>query len=49
MGIVLNRIVSILIAPVTFIATTLLYYDLRIRKENYDIERLSTEMGYERA
>ena len=48
-GIVLNRIVSILVAPVTFIATTLLYYDLRIRKENYDMERLSTEMGYERA
>ena len=48
-GIVLNRIVSILIAPVTFIATTLLYYDLRIRKENYDLERLSMEMGYERA
>ena len=49
MGIVLNRIVSILIAPVTFIATTLLYYDLRIRKENNDIERWPTEMGYERA
>ncbi len=48
-GIVLNRIASIVIAPVTFIATTLLYYDLRVRKENYDIERLSTEMGYERA
>ena len=48
-GIVLNRIVSILVAPVTFIASTLLYYDLRIRKENYDMERLSTEMGYERA
>ena len=48
-GIVLNRIVSILIAPVTFIATTLLYYDIRIRKENYDMERLSAEMGYERA
>lgn len=48
-GIVLNRVVSILVAPVTFIATTLLYYDLRIRKENYDMERLSTEMGYERA
>lgn len=47
-GIVLNRIVSILIAPVTFIATTLLYYDLRVRKENYDIERLSMEMGYAR-
>ena len=48
-AIVLNRAVSILVAPVTFIATTLLYYDLRIRKENYDMERLSTEMGYERA
>jgi hypothetical protein len=48
-GIVLNRIVSILVAPVTFIAATLLYYDLRVRKENYDMERLSTEMGYERA
>ncbi len=48
-GIVMNRVVSILVAPVTFIATTLLYYDLRVRKENYDIERLSTEMGYERA
>lgn len=47
-GIVLNRIVSILIAPVTFIATTLLYYDLRIRKENYDISRLSLEMGIAR-
>lgn len=48
-GIVLNRIVSILIAPVTFIATTLLYYDLRVRKENYDIERLAQEMGFERS
>lgn len=48
-GIVLNRIVSILIAPVTFIATTLLYYDLRVRKENYDLPRLSVEMGFERA
>ena len=47
-SIVLNRIVSILIAPVTFIATTLLYYDLRIRKENYDIPRLSVEMGIAR-
>ena len=48
-GIVLNRIVSILLAPVTFIATTLLYYDLRIRKDNYDLSRLSLEMGIARA
>ncbi len=47
-GIILSRIVSILIAPITFIATTLLYYDLRIRKENYDIPRLSQEMGVAR-
>lgn len=48
-GVIGSRASSILIAPVTFIAATLLYYDLRVRKENYDIERLSTEMGYERA
>ena len=48
-SIVLNRVVSILIAPITFIATTLLYYDLRVRKENYDISRLSEEMGIARA
>ena len=47
-GVVVNRASSILIAPVTFIATTLLYYDLRIRKENYDIPRLSLEMGIAR-
>ncbi len=47
-GVVISRAGSILIAPVTFIATTLLYYDLRIRKENYDIPRLSLEMGIAR-
>ena len=48
-SIILNVIVSILVTPIIFIAVTLLYYDLRVRKENYDMERLSTEMGYERA
>ncbi len=47
-GVVISRAGSILISPVTFIATTLLYYDLRIRKENYDIPRLSLEMGIAR-
>ena len=47
-GVVANRASSILIAPVTIIATTLLYYDLRVRKENYDISRLSMEMGIAR-
>ena len=48
-GVIGSRASSILIAPVTFIAATLLYYDLRVRKENYDIPRLAQEMGYERA
>lgn len=48
-GVIGSRASSILIAPVTFIAATLLYYDLRVRKENYDVPRLAQEMGYERA
>ena len=45
LGVILNGIVSIIVAPVTLIATTLLYYDLRVRKEEYDLNRLSQEMG----
>ena len=48
-GVAFSRASSMLIAPVTFIAATLLYYDLRVRKENYDIPRLAQEMGFERA
>ena len=44
-GVVMNGAVSILITPITLIATTLLYYDLRVRKEEYDLNRLSQEMG----
>ena len=45
LGVILNGIVSVIVAPVTLIATTLLYYDLRVRKEEYDLNRLSQEMG----
>ena len=31
--------------PIVFIAGTLLYYDLRVRKEQYDLSALSQEMG----
>ena len=44
----ISRASSILIAPITIIATTLLYYDLRVRKEGYDMSRLSREMGIAR-
>lgn len=37
--------VSVFVAPVAFVATTLLYFDLRVRKEEYDTEALSREMG----
>lgn len=36
---------AIAVPPVVSIAVTLLYYDLRVRRERYDIERLSQELG----
>jgi hypothetical protein len=38
-------VVSVVTSPVGFIATTLSYFDLRVGKEGYDMETLSTEMG----
>ena len=38
-------VVEIVVPPVLFIAGTLLYYDMRVRKEQYDFARLSHEMG----
>jgi hypothetical protein len=38
-------VVQIVVLPVLFIAGTLLYYDLRVRKEQYDLSVLSQEMG----
>jgi hypothetical protein len=40
-----NVVVEIAILPVLFISGTLLYYDLRVRKEQYDLSVLSREMG----
>jgi hypothetical protein len=38
-------VVEIAIAPVVFISSTLLYYDLRVRKEKYDLTVISQEVG----
>ncbi len=38
-------VVGVVVPPVIFIAVTLLYYDLRVRNENYNLDRLSKEMG----
>ena len=37
--------VKILVLPVWFIAGTLIYYDLRVRREAYSLDTLSREMG----
>jgi hypothetical protein len=38
-------VATILIYPLTSIVETLIYYDLRIRKEGYDIELMAREIG----
>ena len=40
--------VETIVLPVLFIAGTLLYYDLRVRKEQYNVSELSEEMGISR-
>jgi hypothetical protein len=42
---IVSNIISIVISPLQTIAITLLYYDLRIRKEGFDLEMLSQAMG----
>jgi hypothetical protein len=38
-------IVAILFAPITTIVLTLLYYDLRVRKQGYSLDVLANELG----
>ncbi len=38
---VAGAIVAVFVNPITYIAVTLLYYDMRIRKEGFDIEMLA--------
>jgi membrane-anchored glycerophosphoryl diester phosphodiesterase (GDPDase) len=44
---VLMTIVNFMTYPVMFIATTLIYYDLLIRKEGFDLVHLARSMGIE--
>jgi hypothetical protein len=39
-----SLIVSVLIQPISFIVVVLLYYDLRIRREAFDIEMLAASL-----
>ncbi len=44
-SLIAGTVASIAAVPVLWIGMTLLYYDLRVRKEDYDIEALTREMG----
>ena len=41
---ILRAVVSTLLVPVTSIVTILLYYDIRIRKEGFDLQLLANEL-----
>ena len=42
---ILNESVAIVAAPMFALSITLLYFDLRIRKEGFDLEMLSRAVG----
>ena len=44
-GDLLTTIVNLLIFPIVYVGGTLVYFDLRVRKEAYDLDRLTSEMG----
>ena len=37
--------IAVVVPPVLFIGWTLFYYDMRVRKEEYDVAALSKELG----
>jgi hypothetical protein len=43
---ILSYIVGIFIYPLVTVVITLLYYDLRIRKEGFDLELMGKELGF---
>ena len=49
LGAAVNEVAALIVVtittPVLFIAGTLLYYDMRVRREKYDLAMLSREMG----
>ncbi|GAH25482.1 unnamed protein product, partial [marine sediment metagenome] len=36
---------AILITPIAITGATLLYYDLRVRREGYNLEKMASELG----
>ncbi len=44
-GTALRLVISVLVSPFSTIVATLLYYDIRIRREGYDIELMTQALG----
>ena len=44
-GSFIKTVISLVINPITWIATTLMYFDLRIRKEGFDLVLLAASLG----
>ncbi|HEU5218284.1 MAG TPA: hypothetical protein VFU23_06475, partial [Gemmatimonadales bacterium] len=42
---ILTSLISILIYPFFYVVLTVLYYDLRVRKEGFDLELLSSQLA----
>ena len=45
LGNILVTVVSVLVAPIFFVGRTLVYLDLRARKEGYSLEALASDIG----
>ncbi len=46
LGDVLGILIGMVVTPFAYISATLVYFDLRIRKEGYTLETLATELGF---
>ncbi len=49
MGFLGTTATSVIVPPIVFIAGTLVYFDLRVRKEGFNTEKLSQDMGLTQA
>jgi hypothetical protein len=45
----IKNMLSVLVRPVTIIAIVLLYYDVRIRKEGFDLQVMAAALGHDTA
>ena len=45
LGNLAGSVLQVFVAPIVTIVTILMYYDMRVRKEGYDLERMAREIG----